>query len=517
MSRPRVRAGAGPALHSTKKAIYKPFTALPQSPSRQPFSTSSNDKPPASKKQKVHHHAPPDASNSKSQRRSLLPATPGASTSRVDLDGLPVLEYDLDKDPTEQVYVFQDHFQERSPHSAILSARFIHAHLFKRPPCSTASGDELTNSEVDLVTEFIEPAAIGSVGPHDEVTPSYSVDSADVLGSSHPSSGSGNFGLGGTAHLTADPFALMTMDDVINQPPAIDPSLLGGTPAFSEPRSPSPTLTTFRDFRSQKKAQTPPPHPALKIRVPGGLASTSGSNSAKTSGDPVGNLGGGTAKFYKNGELQTPPYLSNSQNQRSRSAKATLSIHPGCYSSLEVDSPLTEFDSSDMLTNIAASTSSIATHSGEVDTADEEATVISNRSSTPPPRPTKTTTARKQKSSTNQKGPYRTAAVNESSNCHQCRRTTTHPKMKCRTCTKHYCILCIVKRCVPSCWLYVHPGLDCILELGIMISNSTSSRRISIVPLASTDATALPAVKGGVKFMSRHGISSLMQKRWLNF
>ena len=489
---------------------------LPLPSSARPPSISTNDKPPVSKKPKTHHHAPPSARNSlnpKSRDRSPLLATSGALTSLVELDDLPVLKYDLEKDPTEEVYEFPDQFHERSPYSAILSARFIHAHLFERPPGSTASNDEPTSSEVDLVTEFIEPEAIGSVGPRQEATPSYSVDSAEGLRNSHLSSRSGNSGLEDNVHFT-DPFAVMTMDDVINQPPAIDPSLLGGTPAFSDLRSPSPALLTFRDFHLQKKTPKYPPssgHLALKVGIPT-HTSTSGSNSAKTLGDPMGNPSGGTAKFYKNGELQTPPHLSNSQSRGSRSAKATPSAYPRRYPSPEIDSPLTELSAWGMFGNGTASTSSIMRPSEEASTTDEDATVISNGSSTPPPRVIKTATARKQKGSANQKGPYNIVAVNESSYCHQCRRSTSHPKMQCHACPRRYCILCIVKRCIPPCWLPVHLGLDFIFTLGITISSFTSSRRISIAPLASTNATALPVATRGRNFMLRHGTSSLIRR-----
>lgn len=336
-----------------------------------------------------------------------------------------------------------DEFHEKSPHYGMLSARSIHARLFKKLPGS-APPNELTNSDGDLVTEFIEPEAISSVGPCYEVTPSYPVDSEElqVLDDIQPPPGGGDFGLDGTSHLMG-PFPIMTIDDVINQhqPSVIDPSLLGGAPALPEPLSPSPA-PTFRNFHSWKNERTPSPplsQPALMIRAPPHPPTS------------ISNPGGGKAKFYKQGTLQTPPHLSNSQSQRSRSTKPTPSAHVSRYPSPdhigtpEIDSPLTEFS---LLPNSTTSTSSVATPSEAVDTAND-ATVIGSGSGSSPPR-TELATTGKQESSTGSKGPYRIIAVNESSFCHQCRRATPHPKMDCRSCTKRYCILCIVKRCVPS-------------------------------------------------------------------
>jgi hypothetical protein len=163
--------------------------------------------------------------------------------------------------------------------------------------------------------------------------------------------------------------------------------------------------------------------------------------------------------------LQIPPYLSNSQRRRSVSMKMTESTHisrhpsPDQVGSTEINSPLTEPSGSDLLVSGITSTSSIATPSEATSTVDEDATAIGGWSGTPPPRVNiiKTATARKKQSSIDQKGSYRIIAVNESTNCHQCRRTTPHPKMRCCACTKRYCILCIVKRCVPPCWSQVPP------------------------------------------------------------
>ena len=448
---------------STKKATSKPLsTVLPQSRSgqRRPSPISIKDKPSVSKKPKTRNHAPLDAPNVLNQKSRQRPPSPPAvaeaSTSRVDL---PVFAYDLDHDPTEEVYELRVQIYDWPPNYSKLSARFIHPHLFDRPSDSSTTNDELTKSDGDLVAEFIEPAAIDTVGPNHEVTPSYSVDSTEVLGNSHPPSGSGDLDLEGSVQVM-DSFTLMTMDDIINQhqPSVIDPSLLGGPPAFLETRSPSPYPLTFRNLHSLKKAPTPlpPPNkPALAIRVPT-YPPTSGSSSANALGDSVGHQSGGKAKFYKKGTLQTPPYLSNPQSQRSKSAKVMPSTYVSRYPSPHqtvspgVGSPLTEFSVSDFPANGTASTSSVATSSEAANIADEEPTVISSGSSTPPPRVTNKTTARTQKSSASGKGPYRIVATNEDSFCHQCRRSTRHPKMHCRACAKRYCILCIVKRYVPS-------------------------------------------------------------------
>ena len=517
--KPRVGARAGPFPRSPNKAALKPPSAgVLQSRSGRPFPVT--DKPSVSKEPEAHRRASldvRDVSNPKPQcQPSPSPATLEASTSRVDIEDLPVFAYDLDNDPTEEVHVLHYQFQERSPHSAFLSARFIQARLLERPSGLTTPNNELTNSEGDLVTEFINLTAVGSVGPHNEVTPSYSVDSVDMLRNSHPSPpGNGDVDLEGTAHL-ADPFPPMTMDDVINQP-GIDPAFLEGAPVFSEPRQPSPAPTPFRNFHSGQNARLSSP-PTLSVRIP--LASTSTSNSANTPRDSAGKPSGGKPRFYRKGKVQTPPHRSISQSQKGKSAKATPSTHPSRLPSLarnlslEIESPLTEFTASDMNVNGAALTWPVTTPSEAANTADEETTVIGSGTSTSSPRvfSVKTTTEQKQKNNINAKGPYRIVAANGDTNCHQCRRTTSHPKMKCRNCTKGYCILCIVKRCVHSGWLQVHPGLDCILEPGTTISNSTSSRMISIVPLASTTATALVVVTRERRCTSRHGISSLMLK-----
>ena len=452
------RAGVHLFPNAINKTVSKPLPTVPPKPhSNQSVSTSANGKPSVSKKQETRQHAPPDARNALNPKLhsqpSASPATFGASTSKADTNDLPVLEYDLDKDPTQETYEFHDQFHERSTFSAFLSARFIHPHLFERLSGSTTFNEEPTNGGGDLVAEFIEPAAIACVGPHDEVTSSFPVDSTEVLGNSQQPPGFGDLGLEGTVP-APDPFAVMTMDDIINQQPwgpntetVIDPALLGGTPAFSEPRSPTPAPATFRDFHSRKRlrASSPPP---LRVRIPS-HASTSQSNSARTARDLEGNQGGGKAKFYKKGTLQTPPHLSNSQSRRSASAKTTPSNHASGHLSLDQvpDSPLTELSAWAPLAGGNASTSSIASSSEVANIVDDTGSDSDN-----PPRVTsaKTATSQKQKSTTNTKGPYRIVAVNKSSYCHQCRRATPHPKMTCRTCAKLYCILCIIKRYVRS-------------------------------------------------------------------
>jgi len=429
----RVRVEVRPSPNTANKAISKSSSTVPlQLRSSQFFSISTDDEPPVSKKRRTHRHTSLDAGT------VLNPDSPFT------------LEYDLDRDPTQQAYEFREQFHERSPFSAILSARFIHAHLFEKLSGSTTLNDDRTNSEGDLVTEFIEAAALSSVGPHDEAGSPYALDPVEVLGNPEPTPGYGDLGLEGAVHV-ADPFTVPTMDDVINHQPwwpdaqtVIDPSLLGGTPAFSEPRSPSPAPTQFRDFHLWKRTRTSSPpltQSALTIRIPSlTSASTSGSNSTQAPRDSEDNPGGGKAKFYKKGALQTPPHLSNSQRRRSVSVKTAGSIHISHHP--EIDSPLTELSASDLLTSGFMSTSPIATVANALD---EDATVIGSRSGTPPPRVNGITTA------TDKRGPYRIVAVNQSTHCHQCRRTTPHPKMRCRTCVKNYCIMCIVKRCAPPC------------------------------------------------------------------
>ena len=377
-----------------------------------------------------------------------------------------MLEYDLDRDPTQQAYEFSDRFHERSPYSAALSARFIHPHLFERLSGSIASNDEFTSSKVDPVTEFTEAVPLGSVGPHDVVIPSYAMGPAEVFGSSSAVlSGYSDLDLEGPVHI-ADSFTVRTLDDVINErqwgpdvETVIDPLFLGGTPPFPEPRSPSPT--PFRDLHLLKRAHTSsPPLPQSASAIPSTSrtpASTSGSDSVGTPRDSGGILGGGKAKFYKKGTLQVPPHLSNSQHRRSLSAGTAESTRTNRYPPLdqvvpaEMDSPLTEFSASDLLAGGITSVPSAATPSEATSTVGEGTTVINGWSGAPPRvNNTKRTTAGKQKRSIDQKGPYRIVAVNESTNCHQCRNTTSHPKMSCRACAKRYCVMCIVKRCAPS-------------------------------------------------------------------
>jgi len=374
------------------------------------------------------------------------------------------------------------------------------------------------------VTEFTEAVTLGSVGPRDVVIPSYALEPAEVFGNPGPTaSGYDDLDLEGPVHVP-DPFTVRTLDDVINErqwgpdvEPVIDPLFLGGTPAFPEPRPPSPA--PFRNFHSWKRAHTPSSPPAQSAsaiqntsRTP---ASTFRSDSVGAPRDPGGNLGGGKARFYKKGTLQVPPHLSNSQNRRSLSAGTTESTHnrdpPYQMAPAEMDSPLTEFSVSDLLAGSIASASSTVTPS--------KATSTFGGGGNPPPfKSAKTATARKQKRSTDQKGPYRIVAVNNSTNCHQCRRTTQHPKMSCRACTKHYCILCVVKRCAPLCRFEIRSYLGRILstKLGITTSSFTNSRRTLIALLVSTHATVLPAVTREERLMLQQGTSSLMGKPWLN-
>ena len=421
----RVRAEVRTFLNRPTGVIYKSISTAPLQPrSTQSFSISNNDKPPVSKRRKT-HHASLDAHAVSNPKPSYQPSSPSATSSakvpvsRMDPDALPVLEYDLDRDPTQRTCEFHDQFHERSSYSALLSARFIHAHMIRRLLDSTASSGELTNNEGNLVVEFAGAAALDSVA-----NPSYALEPAEVFGNSAPPPSYGDLDLEGSAHVT-DPFTVPTMDDVINLsqwgPDAgttIDPSLLGGTPAFSEPRSPSPAPTPFRDFHSWRKARTPSP-PLVR-------SASSGSDPSESPRNPEADLGGRKAKFYKKGTLQIPPHLSNSQ--RRSGATMTDGTHISDHTSsdevapAEIDSPLTELSTSDLLVSGIASV---------------------------PPRVN--ATSRNRESSIGNRGLHRIVAVNESTNCHQCRRTTPHPKMRCRACTKHYCILCIVKRYAPPC------------------------------------------------------------------
>ena len=314
------------------------------------------------------------------------------------------------------------------------------------------------------MTEFMEPAAIESVGPHDEVIPPYVVGSTEALRDSR-SPGFGDPDLEDPAQVI-DPFAVMTMDDVINHqawgPVAetmIDPFFLGGAPTFPEPRSPSPAPTPFRDFPS--RTPTSPSPPTLTIRIPP-HTSALGLDSAQTTESFEGNSGRGKAKFYKKGALQAPPHLSNSRNRGiDVSTKDSPPPPPQHLVSLEINSPLTELSASDLFVNGAPFTSPIASSSQSVYRAGEDSTVIGSESGTPP-RSTGNRTAAVRKWQNSKKIPYRIVAVNGRTFCHQCRRGSTHPKMECRACKKHYCILCIIKRCAQRCRLRVHSGLDCV-------------------------------------------------------
>jgi len=457
-ARAEIRPFPNPATRATYKS---PSTVAPRSRSSQSFSVS-DDKPPVSKRRKTHHHhLSLDAHTVSNHKPSHRPSSsrPTSSVevpaSWVDPDSISTLEYDLDRDPTQQAYEFSDRFHERSPYSAALSARFIHPHLFER-----LSGSIASNDEFDPVTESTEAVALGSVGPHDVVNPSYTLGPAEVFGSSGSvPSGYGDLDLEGPVH-AADQFPVPSLDDVINEQPDVEtvtgPLFLGGTLAFPEPRPPSPT--PFRDVHLWKRARTSsPPLVQSASAIPSTSrtpASTSGSDSVGIPRDSGGILGAGKAKFYKKGTLQVPPHLSNSQHRRSLSAGTAESIRTNRYpppdqvAPTEIDSPLTEFSASDWLAGGITSVSSAATPSKSTSTVEEGTTVINGWSSAPPRvNDTKRPTVGKQKRSAGQKGPYRVVAVNESTNCHQCRRTTPKPKMSCRACAKQYCILCIVKRC----------------------------------------------------------------------
>ena len=469
----RVREEDHPFPNPTTRATYKSLSTAPsRSQSSPSFSISNNDKPSVSKRRKTHHHHASlkahAVSNPKSQDRPSSFTSPAkASPSLVEPDTLPVLEYDLDRDPTQQICEFHDQFHERSPYSAMLSARFIHSHLFETLSDLTTSNDKPADSEDNLVTEFAEMAAFSSMGPHGAGSSSYAFEPAEVFGNSGPAPpGYGDLDLEGPIH-TTDPLTALTIDDVINRQPwgldaetGMDPSLINDAATFSESRSHSPAPTPFRDFHSWKRTRTPSPPTRsmtiqLSFRTP---VSASGSDSTKTPRDSEGNLGGGKAKFYKKGALQAPPHLSNSQRRRSVSAKTTGSIHTGRRPSPDqmafagMNSPLTELSALDSLMSGNTSVSSIATPSEATNVVDEDAMVVGSWSGTPPHRVSiKTAATRKQESGADPKGPYRIVAVNESTNCHQCRNTTPNPKMRCRACMKRYCIFCIVKRCAPSC------------------------------------------------------------------
>ena len=312
------------------------------------------------------------------------------------------------------------------------------------------------------MTEFMEPAAMESVGPHDEVTPSYVVGSTEVLRDSR-SPDFGDLDLEDPVQ-AVDPFAVMTMDDVINHQPwgpdaetMIDPSLLGGAPTFPEPRCPSPAPTPFRNFPSRTPASPSPPTSTIQIPL---HTSASGLNSTQTTESFESNSGRGKAKFYKKGALQAPPHLSNSRNRGSDvSTKVSPPPPPQRMGSMEINSPLTELTASDSFVNGAPFTSPIASSSESAYRTGEDGTVIGNESSASP-HSTNNRTAALRKWQNSKKVPYRTAAANKRTFCHQCRNATTNPKMECRACKKRYCILCIIKRCAQLCQLRVHSSLN---------------------------------------------------------
>lgn len=470
MTAQKARVEAPPLPNPARRAISGHSSTVQPHPQSSKSSAPNNDNLPVLRRGRTRHQPSLDTfavSNPKSQHRTSSPPAPvRASTPRVDDDSLDVFEYDLDKDPTEETYVFRDQLHERSPFSALLSARFIHAN-FEKTSDLTAFNDELSNCEGDPVTEFIEPDALGSVGPHDSVTPPYALDSTTVLGNSDPTPTPDycDLGLEGASHVM-DPFTVLTMDDVINhQPwgsdtePAIDPSILRSTPVLSQLRPPPSSPTPFRDFHSWKRARTPSPpltKSALMIRIPPvTTASTFGLSTARTPREAESDLGGGggKAKFYKKGALQAPPHLSSSQLRRSVSAKTSEGIHISRQLSPDqvgsTGTPLSESSTSDFLAAGATSKSSLAVPNGATD---EDATVISSGSDSPPRvSGASAVTSRKGKSRASQKGPYRIIAVNELSPCHQCRHSTSYPKMCCHVCSKLYCISCIVKRCASPC------------------------------------------------------------------
>ena len=498
----RTRVEARPSPNTTRRTVSK-YSAPQPHPRSTATSAPDDDNPPVLKRRKSRRQPSLDTfsvSNPKPRNRISSPL-PSAETStlEVDDDSLDVFEYDLDKDPTEETYVFRNQFYERSPLSALLSARFIHARLSEKIPDLTAVIDELPNGEADPVDEFIEPGAFDSVGPH---TPPYVLDSAAVLGNSDPTPAPDycNLGLEGVA---LDPFTVPTMDDVINHQlwgsdpePAIDPSILGNAPLFSPPHPPPPSPRPFRDFHSWKRVRTASPpliEPALAIQAP--------PDASRTPREVESDLGGGKAKFYKKGALQIPPHLSNSQRRRTVSAKASESIHiSGQLSPSQVasaNSPLSEYSAPDFLATGATSTSSLAAPNEATNIVDEDVTVISSGSSSPPRvNRARAAISGKEKNRAGQKGPYRIIAVNELSHCHQCRRATPHPKMQCRACPKLYCISCIVKRCALSCRFQVQPRLDhgLFIEPGITTLNSTNSGRTLIVHPVLIPATAQFAV-----------------------
>ena len=123
-----------------------------------------------------------------------------------------MLEYNLDQDPTKEVLELNIEVPSH-PCSAFLSAQFIHHNLFDH--WVRIINGEPTNVEDDVL-EFIEPAAIAPVGPYNEVTPSFAVDSAETLENwQYP--GYGYLGLEGTVP-APDTFPVMTMDLFSQQP-----------------------------------------------------------------------------------------------------------------------------------------------------------------------------------------------------------------------------------------------------------------------------------------------------------
>jgi hypothetical protein len=326
-----------------------------------------------------------------------------------------MLEYDLDQDPTQEMFELDDEFLVHQL-SAFLSAQFIHRHLFDSRYHRVVPVAEPTNAG-DEFFEFIEPAAMASVGPHDEVTPSFAVDSSEAL-ENWKYSDYGYLSLEGTVP-APDPFPVMSMDLFSqrsyesNVEATIDPALLRHAPAFSEQRSPTPDFSPFNNSYSRNI-----PHTSSPASTPRNFE----------------------GKFYKRGTLQTLSHRSNSQSRRTTSPKTNPSASRQLSSNQAPDSPLAELSASDN-----ASTSSHVSPTEVVNIADN---ADSDSDTLPSVTSAKTPTSQKQKSGTNTKGPYHIVAVNKSSHCHQCRRATPHPKMTCRTCARLYCILCIVKRYV---------------------------------------------------------------------
>ena len=122
------------------------------------FLIPTSHKPPVSRKRKVHQRTSLDVRNVSNKRPRRLPVSLAISetlTAREGFDDLPVLEYDLDRDPTQEVYEFRDQFHERSTLSAMLSARSVGVFGSPHPPPGYCDLD--CGGSAHVTDQFIVP------------------------------------------------------------------------------------------------------------------------------------------------------------------------------------------------------------------------------------------------------------------------------------------------------------------------------------------------------------------------